>query len=218
MAGPPVIVLGAGGHAKVVIDLLQKLGRTVLAALEQTPPAAPRLLLGVPVEGEEKGFAGLSPDSAEVALGIGMPATDPIQGLAARRALAARYQALGFRFPALVHPSAVVGAECTIGDGAQVMAGAVLQVGSRVGAFAIINTGARVDHDCVLGEDCHIAPGATLGGNVHVGAETLVGVGATVRQGIRIGNRVLIAGAAMVIDHVPDAARRAGVPADGDAR
>jgi sugar O-acyltransferase (sialic acid O-acetyltransferase NeuD family) len=218
MAGPPVIVLGAGGHAKVVIDLLQQLGRSVPAALEPTPPAEPRRLLGVPVEGEEKGLGGQSPDSAELALGIGMPAAEPIKGLAARRALAARYQALGFRFPALVHPSAVIGAECTIGDGAQVMAGAVVQAGSRVGAFAIINTGARVDHDCVLGEACHIAPGATLGGNVRVGAETLVGIGATVRQGIEIGERVLIAGGAMVIDHVPDAARRAGVPAQGDAR
>jgi UDP-perosamine 4-acetyltransferase len=213
MAEPPVIVLGAGGHAKVVIDLLQKLGRSVLAALEPAPPAEPRRLLGVPVEGEEKRLAGLAPDSVDLALGIGMPAADPIKGLAARRALAGALRARGFRFPALVHPSAIVGAECTIGDGAQVMAGAVLQAGSRVGAFAIINTGARVDHDCVLGEACHIAPGATLGGNVRVGEETLVGIGATVRQGTEIGQRVLIAGGAMVIDNVPDAARRAGVPA-----
>jgi sugar O-acyltransferase (sialic acid O-acetyltransferase NeuD family) len=218
MAQPPVIVLGAGGHAKVVIDLLQKLGRTVQAALEVAPPVAPRRLLGVPVEGEEKALGGLSPDSAELALGIGMSAADPIKSLATRRALAARYQALGFRFPALIHPGAIIGAECTLGDGAQVMAGTVLQAGSRVGAFAIINTGARVDHDCVLGEACHIAPGATLGGSVRVGAETLVGIGATVRQGTEIGERVLIAGGAMVIDNVPDAARRAGVPAQGDAR
>jgi UDP-perosamine 4-acetyltransferase len=218
MAQPPVIVLGAGGHAKVVVDLLLKLGRTVLAALEPASPAEPRWLLGVPVEGEEKTLAGLSADRAELALGIGMPPADPIKGLATRRALAARYQALGFRFPALIHPGAVIGAECTLGDGAQVMAGTVLQAGGRVGAFAIINTGARVDHDCVLGEACHIAPGATLGGNVSVGTETLVGIGATVRQGTEIGQRVLIAGGAMVIDNVPDAARRAGVPAQGDAQ
>ena len=111
MAERPIIVLGAGGHAKVVIDLLQNLGCSVLAALEPEPPAEPRQLLGVPVEGEEKGLAGHEPDGTDLALGIGMPAADPIKGLAVRRALAARYEGRGFRFPPLVHPAAVVGAE-----------------------------------------------------------------------------------------------------------
>ena len=133
MAERPVIVLGAGGHAKVVVDLLLKLGRSVLAALELTSPAAARRLLGVPIEDEQTGIAGHSPESTELALGMGMPTDDPISGLAQRRALAARFEARGYRFPPLIHPAAVVGAQCAIGDGAQVMAGAVLQPGCDVG-------------------------------------------------------------------------------------
>jgi sugar O-acyltransferase (sialic acid O-acetyltransferase NeuD family) len=214
VADRPVIVLGAGGHAKVVIDLLLKLGRSVQAAVDLAPASA-RRLLHVPVENEQAGMSGHSPETVELALGIGMPTQDPISGLAARRALAARYQARGYRFPPLVHPTAIVGAECTFGPGAQVMAGTVLQPGCEVGPFAIVNTGARVDHDCVLGEGCHIGPGATLGGAVRIGGQTLVGIGATVRQGVAIGERVLIAGGAMVIDNVTDGERRLGVPARG---
>lgn len=214
MAERPVIVLGAGGHAKVVVDLLRSLGRTVLAALEQASPRQPGRLLGVPIESEQM-ISAHSPESVELALGVGMPTRDPIAGLAARRALAARYQARGYHFPPLVHPAAVIGQECVIGNGAQVMAGSVLQPGCDVGPFTIVNTGARVDHDCVLGEGCHIAPGATLGGAVHVGPQSLVGIGATVGQGIAIGQRVLIAGGAMVIDDVADGERRIGVPARG---
>jgi len=215
VADRSVIVLGAGGHAKVVIDLLQKLGRSVLAALEPTSPAEARLLLGVPVASEQAALSKHSSESVDLALGVGMPTQDPIAGLAARRVLAAQYVARGYRFPPLVHPGAVVGADCALGQGAQIMAGAVVQPGSAIASFAIVNTGACVDHDCVLGEGCHVAPGATIGGTVRVGRESLIGIGATVLQGVAIGDRVLIAGGAMVIDSVADDERRLGVPARG---
>jgi sugar O-acyltransferase (sialic acid O-acetyltransferase NeuD family) len=214
MAERPVIVLGAGGHATVVIDLLLKLGRTVVAAVGPQPGRA-RQLLGVPVEHEEI-VSVQHPNEIDLALGIGMPTERPIEGLATRRAVAERFRAHGYRFPPLVHPSAVLGAHCTIGEGAQVMAGTVLQPGCSVEAFVIVNTGARVDHDCVLGEGCHVAPSATLGGNVRVGAGALVGIGATVRQGVGIGERALIGGGAMVIADVGDGERRLGVPAKGE--
>jgi sugar O-acyltransferase (sialic acid O-acetyltransferase NeuD family) len=212
MAERPVIVLGAGGHAKVVVDLLLKLGRKVVAAVEPTAPAKDRTLLGVAVRGEDSVLK-YSMADIDLALGIGMPTDDPIAGLAARRSAAARFEARGYNFPPLVHPSAVVAADCDIGAGAQLMAGAVLQPGCTVGSFAIVNTRASVDHDCVLGEGCHIAPGATLGGNVRVGAETLIGIGAAVLQGVSIGAGALVGGGAMVIANVTDGQRRIGVPA-----
>jgi sugar O-acyltransferase (sialic acid O-acetyltransferase NeuD family) len=212
MAERPVIVLGAGGHAKVVVDLLLKLGRKVVAAVEPTAPAKERTLLGVAVHGEDIVLK-YSTTDIDLALGIGMPTDDPIAGLAARRRAAARFEARGYSFPPLVHPSAVVAADCDIGNGAQVMAGAILQPGCTVGPFAIVNTRASVDHDCVLGEGCHIAPGATLGGNVRVGAETLIGIGAAVLQGVSIGAGALVGGGAMVIANVTDGQRRVGVPA-----
>ncbi|HVY58171.1 MAG TPA: acetyltransferase [Xanthobacteraceae bacterium] len=215
MRQPPLIVLGAGGHAKVVIDLAHRLGRSVLAAVAPHPEPN-RQILGVAVKDEDF-VSAHTPDAVELALGIGMPTEKPIEGLAARLMVAERFRARGYRFPSLVHPTAIFGEECTIGEGAQIMVGAILQPGCSVGPFAIVNTGARVDHDGVLGEGCHVAPGATLGGNVQVGRETLVGIGATVRQGIRIGARALIGGAAMVTADVADGERRMGVPARSDA-
>jgi sugar O-acyltransferase (sialic acid O-acetyltransferase NeuD family) len=214
MAERAVIVLGAGGHAKVVIDLLRKLGRTVVAAVEPTAPAEGAQVLGVPMENESV-IEHHAPGDIELALGIGMPSQDPIAGLAARRKIAERFAVRGYRFPPLVHPSAIVGNDCTIGAGAQIMAGAIVQPSCRIGAFAIVNTGACVDHDCELGENCHVAPGATLGGGIRVGAETLIGIGASVHQNLVIGARALIGGGAMVAGPVGDGEVRIGVPARG---
>jgi sugar O-acyltransferase (sialic acid O-acetyltransferase NeuD family) len=212
MASRPVIVLGAGGHAKVVVDLLISLGRTVLAAVELTAPAQARSLLDIPVKGGDF-VSENDPANVELALGIGMPSGQPIEGLAARRAEGARFEACGYSFPALVHGSAVVGADCSIGAGAQIMAGAVLQPSCVIEPFAIVNTRASVDHDCVVGDGSHIGPGTTLGGQVRVGRGTLVGIGATVLQGITIGDQAMIAGGAVVVENVGDFERRIGVPA-----
>jgi hypothetical protein len=96
-------------------------------------------VLGVPVKSEHSEMSRHSPESIELALGIGMPTRDPISGLIARRALAARYEARGYRFPALVHPSAIIGAEFSFGEGTQVMAGAVVQPSCTIAPFAIVN-------------------------------------------------------------------------------
>jgi sugar O-acyltransferase (sialic acid O-acetyltransferase NeuD family) len=208
-----VVIIGTGGHARVVIDLLHKLGRTVQAAVEVSPPTWDRHALEVPVKGDDAAVLAYDPNTVELALGIGMPSAEPVAGLGLRLAIAAHYAERGYRFPPLVHPSAIIGSECSIGDGAQIMAGAILQAGCSVGHFAIVNTGACVDHDCVLGVGCHIAPRATLGGSVKVGTETLVGIGATVRQGIVIGDRSLIGGGAMVVVNIDSGEQRAGVPA-----
>ena len=211
MADRPVIVLGAGGHAKVVVDLLVKLERTVLAAVEPSAPVGEHKLLGFAVRGEDAVLS-YAPHEVDLALGIGMPSEDPIAGLSERRRVAARFEARGYGFPSLVHPSAVVASDCNIGAGAQVMAGVVLQASCSVGAFAIVNTRASADHDCDLGEGCHLAPGAILGGGVRVGRETLIGIGAAVLQGLSIGAGVLIGGGAMVIANVADGQRHVGVP------
>ena len=213
MAERPVIVLGAGGHAKVVIDILLKCGRTVLAAADSKPHAAGDRLLGVPlIENEDYVFEHPA-DMIDLALGVGMPSRDPVAGLRSRRAIAERFMTRGYRFPPLLHPSAVIATGCTIDRGAQIMAGAVLQPMCTIGAFVIVNTGATVDHDCDIGEGSHVAPGVTLGGAVRVGAMTLIGIGSTVRQGIVIGSDVLIGAGSVAIADVPDGERQAGIPA-----
>ncbi len=212
MAERPVIVLGAGGHAKVVVDLLQKLGRSVAAVVENGNSENGRVVLGVRVQ-DESTVLNYSPDQIDLALGVGMPTQNPVAGLLGRNALAERFRSKGYRFPALTHPSAIIGSETELGDGSQVMAGVVVQPGCMIGEFVIVNTRASIDHDCSISGGSHIAPGAVLGGAVQVGRETLVGIGATIKQGIVIGSRALIAGGAMVASDVPDGEIWMGVPA-----
>jgi UDP-perosamine 4-acetyltransferase len=213
MSARPVIVLGAGGHAKVVIDLLHKLGRNVVAAVGRTESGAGQVVLGVPVMSGDDAVMAHDPGTVELALGIGMPTQQPIAGLRVRCDEAKRFESKGYSFPFLIHPNSTIGEGVTLGRGAQVMAGAVVQPDVSIGEFAIINTGARIDHDCWIGAGSQVGPGAVLGGAVRVGSDTLIGMGSVVRQGITIGSRALLGAGAVAVADMADGARRIGTPA-----
>ena len=189
----PIYVLGAGGHAAVVLDTLRAMGCACAGTAEIGDEAA---LLAKPA------------DSLVLANGLGgVGDTGP------RRRVFERFKARGFRFMTLVHPGAIVAPSAVLGEGAQVMAGAVVQPEARIGANAIVNTRAVVDHHCAVGAHCHIASGATLASAVTVGEGAHVGAGATVIQGIAIGAGALIGAGAAVVRDVPPGAVAMGVPA-----
>jgi len=205
---PDLIVFGAGGHAKVVIDLLERAGTgPIRAVFDDDPAAAGRVLLGrYPVAGGRdgalawRGRAGL----AVVAIGRNGP----------RAELAGWLGETGFVLAvAAVHPGAALGAGCQLGRGTVVMAGASINADTRIGENVIVNTGASVDHDCVIGHHVHIAPGAVLCGGVTVGELALVGAGAVIVPGIRIGARATIGAGSTVLADVADGATVAGTPA-----
>ncbi len=204
----PVIVLGAGGHAKVVIDALQAAGADVLGAVDPDQATHGKSILGVSVLGADDVVLGHAPDAIALANGVGSTAPS-----SRRQDLYRRFFDAGYAFAPVLHPSAVIGGEVELADAVQIMAGAVVQPGCRIGANAIINTRASVDHDCVIGDHVHIAPGAVLGGGVIIGGGSHIGAGATVIQNIRIGDHVLVAAGAAVVTDVPDGGRIAGVPA-----
>lgn len=205
-----VIVVGAGGHARVVIDAFQRTGIEVLFATDVDPAKHGQSLLGVAVRGGDEALAPYGPGSVDLALGVGSVGRDGV-----RRAIFERLAARGHRFATVIHPAAVVAPDVTLLEGAQVMAGAVVQTGSCIGRNAIVNTGACVDHDCRVGDHAHIAPGATLSGGVEIGAGAFVGTGACVIQSVRIGEGSVVAAGAVVIRDVPAGACVMGVPARG---
>lgn len=204
-----ILVLGAGGHGRAVLDLLLALhgpGSFEVAGLVDAARRPPATVLGVPVLGDE----GLLPALRAEGVTDAAPA---IGDNAARVAAAVRLTALGFTLPALVHPAAVVGRGAEIGAGAVVMARAVIGPEARIGALALINTGAIVEHDCVVEDAAHVAPGAVLTGGVRVGARAFVGAGAVARPGVRIGAGAIVGAGAAVVEDVPDGATVTGVPA-----
>jgi len=188
-------LIGAGGHAKVIADILIQSGRPPAAFLDDAPKR--NQLLGITVI---KGLELAEPDSA-VIVAVGDNAT--------RERIAQRYST----FDVAIHPSAIVSRDAEIGPGSVVMAGAVINAGARVGAHCIVNTGAIVDHDCLISDFAHIAPGATLGGNVRVGVGSMVGLGANVIHGCSIGDHTVVGAGSTVVGDLPPSVVVIGSPA-----
>jgi UDP-perosamine 4-acetyltransferase len=203
----PVIILGAGGHARVLAEALRANRIRIIgctAAAGAPDPGLP----GLPFLGGDDVVAGHDPSSVRLVNGLGsVGRAEP------RIALFERFKRQGFMFATVLHPAAWIADDVICDEGAQVMAGARLQTGCRIGADAIINTGAVVDHDGRIGAHCHVAPGAVLSGDVQLGEGAHVGTGACVIQGIRIGRYSLVAAGAAVVQDVPEHCVVAGVPA-----
>jgi len=204
----PVIILGAGGHAKVLIDALRVQSAELLGIADADPDKKGQMLLGVPVLGGDDEVMKYPAEKIKLVSGIGSVRVNPL-----RRKLFEYFKSEGYQFASVTHPSAIIARDVVLSEGVQIMAGAVIQAGCHVGINAIINTGAVVDHDCSIGDHAHIAPGVTLSGGVVVGENAHVGTGATVIQGVRIGRNSLVAAGAVVIHDVAEGATVSGVPA-----
>lgn len=199
-----IVILGAGGHGKVVASSLLRAGQTVLGFVDADPALWGKTILGLPVLG---GDDQIRPGMLLVnGVGsVGRPAR--------RREIFESLKDKGFAFLSVVDPTAIVGPEVVIGEGAQILAGAVVQPGAFIGRNSVVNTRASIDHDVTLGAHVHIAPGAVLSGNVTVGDEAHVGTGACVRQGVRIASGAVIGVGAAVVSDVAENSLVAGVPA-----
>lgn len=198
------VVLGAGGHARVLAGALRAQRARVIACLDPDRSLWGRKLDGVPITGGDELLDSYRPNSISLVNGVGGPA---------RRKIFARWTARGYRFPAVVSPAAYCSASAVLGDGAQVLTRAVVHPGARVGRNAVINTAAVVEHDCVIGDDAFIAPGVVLCGEVRVGRGAMIGAGAVVLPGIKIGDEAVVGAGAVVTRDVRAGITCWGVPA-----
>lgn len=208
-----VVVIGAGGHAGVVVDTLLRMGRTVRAISDPDPAKHGKQLFDIDVVGDDQSVREYATDSVLLALGVGIGAGDLRKGLALRQTLFERFVSDGYQFDVVMSPAAIVARNVHCASGAQVMAGAVLQTGVEVGENCIINTRATIDHDCIVGAHTHVAPGAILGGGVKLGRAVHVGIGAVVAPNVEIGDGAIIAAGAVVVGNVSAHVTVYGVPA-----
>ncbi len=200
---PPLIV-GAGGHAKVIADIFQQRGQAILGYLDDDTALRQQIILGYPVIGGTSEHI-KHPDSALI-VAIG---TNHV-----RRQLAVRIeqQRESTRWISAVHPQAILAASVSIGLGTVIAAGAVVNPDVTIGDHAIINTAASVDHDCTIGSFVHIAPGAHLAGGVRVGDGAMIGLGALVVPYCTVGVGAVIGAGAVVLHDVPANTTVVGVP------
>ena len=202
------IILGAGGHAKVLIEALLQSGAVIAGITEHDPALVGTNILGVPVLGGDDVVNEYPPSEIRLVNGLGSV------GLTVnRQQLFEKFKGMGYKFATVIHPSAAIASDVVLGEGAQIMAGVVIQPGSHIGINSIINTRASVDHDCSIGDHVHIAPGVTMSGGVSVGAYSHIGTGATVIQGLSIGSGCLVAAGAVVTKNITDGTKVRGVPA-----
>ena len=193
----PVIIIGGGGHAKVLLDTLQMCHRDVLGITDVNPEL--QAVLGIPVMGDDEAVLSHPPGQVQLVNGIGS-VSQPVL----RKEIYEKFKASGYTFSQVIHPSAIISKESTLAEGAQVLAGSVVQTGCWIGENSIINSRASIDHDCRIGNHVHIAPGVTLSGNVEVGELTHIGTGAAVIQGIQIGRKSIIGAGVTITKNVPD--------------
>lgn len=204
----PILIIGAGGHGRVLADLAFCLGRQVLGFLDRDTQLHGRVIDGIKVLGGDERLIEYPARDVSLVNGLGSIAASDV-----RREVYIRLKALGYQFEALCHPGAIVGRSVTFAQGVQAMAGSIVQNGARIGENTILNTGAIVEHDCVVGAHSHLAPGAVVCGDVRIGENCHIGVGAVVVQGLSVGDGALVAAGAVVVRDVLSGTRVAGVPA-----
>lgn len=195
-----VVVVGGGGHARVLIGALKAAGYDAEAVYDDDPATWGKEVLGARVVGP----------ISSLSAGDVRPGLLAIGDCATRKAIAGR---LGLSWVTLVHPRAYLDPDARAGAGAVVCAGAVVQPGAGLGAHVIVNTGATVDHDCAVGDFAHIAPGAHLGGAVRVGTGAMVGIGAAVAPGVAVGDWSVIGAGGVVVRDIPAGVIAYGAPA-----
>ena len=193
-------VVGAGGHAKVVIATARAAGWTEIRLFDHDDARVGQLLLGVVVE---SGVAHTLEDPDAVVV-------IAVCDNAARLRLASTARCT---FQTLIHPSAIIDPTVVVGAGTAIFAGTVVQPDSVIGPHSIVNTGASIDHDCVTGAGCHLAPGSRLAGGVTLGDGVFIGLGAGVLPGVTIGDRAIVGAGATVVCDVEANTTVIGVPA-----
>lgn len=198
-----VLIVGSGGHAWVVADILTASGSVVPLGFIARDPIDAGAHPGLPVLGDDAAIATIPHDGVVVAIGDNR----------VRMEVADRLTAQGETLVSAIHPSAVVAPGVVMGPGCMVCAGVVVNPGAIIGRNTILNTGCTVDHHCVLGDHVHIAPGVNLAGGVTVGAGAFVGIGACVIPGVTLGDWVVVGAGAAVIRDVGAGRSVVGVPA-----
>jgi sugar O-acyltransferase (sialic acid O-acetyltransferase NeuD family) len=199
-----VLIYGAGGHGKVVLEILLSNNKVkVLGFLDDQPKKTGLKIRGYKILG---GWSYLKDNKgAKVVLGIG---NNEI-----RKAIFEKMKKIGVKVETAIHAKSILSKDTKIGEGVVIMPGAIINPGVIIEEGVVVNTGATVDHDCRLRSFCQIWPGAHLAGSVEVGALSYIGTGAAVTQNIKIGKNVTIGAGAAVISNISDNVVAVGVPA-----
>ncbi len=204
-----ILLIGAGGHAKSVIDSLKTQGKYEPAGIIDKTEVGNTQVLSIPIIGADEDL----PRFYEKGIHHAFVTVGSIGDTRIRQRLYQKLKKIGFTLPNIIDPSAVISPTVKLGEGVFIGKSVTVNAGSFIGKMAIINTGAVIEHECTIGNFCHIASAAALCGNVSIGENTHIGTNATVIQGIKVGSNALVGAGSVVLKDIPDKVRVVGVPA-----
>ena len=204
----PLLIAGAGGHCKSVLDAIPRntYGNITLSDL---PLRVGQCVMGIPITATDDDWENIYHAGIRYAFIAVGSVGDPSKRIRIHQ----RLRQIGFSFPVIIDPTAVVSESAVLAPGIFVGKKAVVNAQARIGECAIINTAAVIEHDCVLGDFVHVAPGACLAGNVEVGPRAHIGIGAVVVEGIIIGSGAVLGAGAVATHNIPAGCIAVGVPA-----
>lgn len=205
MSKPSLVLVGAGGHARSCIDVIERCGIYEIAGLVGLPQEVGTCHLGYTVISADHELASLAGRFRFALVTIGQVRPADVRGRLYRQLTEA-----GFDLPTIISPLAYVSAHATIGAGSIVMHGAVVNAGVAIGRNCIINTRALVEHDAEVGDHCHVSTGAILNGGARVGTGSHVGSGSVIKEGVVVGDRCLVGMGLSVRHKLPDDTRFVG--------
>lgn len=191
-----IVVIGGGGHAKVIISILKKLNNYEIVGYTDIESKGD--ILGIEYLGKDDKLNSLfSEGIINAVIGLGQ-----IKSSALRRKIVDFCNSIDFNLPAIISPNAIINEDVRIGKGTVVMDGVTINSGSTIGECSIVNTNASIDHDCKIGDFTHIAPGVTLSGKVNVGNDVLIGTGSNIIQQINIPDKTIISAGSTVLQSI----------------
>lgn len=175
LSDKPYVLIGSGGHAKVLIDLLKTNHLNILGCIDPHRSKGDVVYSDVQILGDDQYALSYDPKDVYLVNAIGTRPSKDNSGTAVRKKIYLSYKDKGFTFPPLIHKEAIISESLSIGSATQIMAGAIVQADSKIGENVIINTASVVEHDCHIGHHSHIAPSSTLCGGVKIGIENFIG-------------------------------------------
>lgn len=182
-----LILIGAGGHARACIEVIEQEGALEIAGLIGTKEELEDECMGYQVIGTDSDLPNLVKKYKYALITVGQ-----IKSAIIRQELFKQAYSIGFKFPAIISPTAYVSRHAELGDGSIVMHGAIVNAGSMIGRNCIINSKALIEHDTTVKDHCHISTGAILNGGTSIGPGTFVGSGSIIKHGITVGSNCLI--------------------------
>lgn len=193
-----LLLIGAGGHCKVILDLLLKSKEYDVVGIIDLKERVGDNVFGIPVVGTDLDLTKFSKKCVKYCfISVGS-----VGDFSLRAKLSGLARKAGFLFPNIIHPSALISSQAALGDGNYIAPGVVINAGTQIGNNCILNTGAIIEHDCKLGDFVHLSPGAVLSGGVMIGDYSHIGTGSVVIQGLRIGTKAIVGAGSLVTKDV----------------